>query len=150
MLRALGDAATASFAPIKGRAVFRAVADGTGMIVGIDVVDCDGGRAGWANAAELALDALKGKKLRMPSMAKRAAMRIEIVSEMKMPSGHDPGVDVSILGVPITKGDGKQATQVRILDPLSLNAFALGGDPVDIGAKARRVVHGRLLDSEVL
>jgi hypothetical protein len=150
VLRALGDATTASFAPIKGRAVFRAIADGTGMIVGIEVVDCDGGRAGWANAAELALDALKGKKLRMPSTATRATMRIEIVSEMKMPSGHDPGVDVSILGVPITKGDGKQATKVRILDPLSLDVFALGGDPVDIGAKARRVVRSRLLDSEVL
>lgn len=81
---------------------------------GIEVVDCDSG--GWANATELALDALRGKKLRMPSTAKRATMRIEIVSEMKMPSGRDPGVDVSILGVPITKGDGRQATQVRLLD----------------------------------
>ncbi len=81
---------------------------------GIEVVDCDSG--GWANATELALDALRGKKLRMPSTAKRATMRIEIVSEMKMPSGHDPGVDVSNLGVPITKGDGRQATQVRLLD----------------------------------
>ena len=52
----------------------------------------------------------------MPNTAKRATMRIEIVSEMKMPSGHDPGVDVSNLGVPITKGDGRQATQVRLLD----------------------------------
>ncbi|MDB5220477.1 MAG: hypothetical protein JWO86_8404 [Myxococcaceae bacterium] len=150
VLRALGDATSASFAPVKGRAVFRAIADRTGMITGIDVVDCDGSRAGWANAAELALEALKGKKLRMPSTATRATMRIEIVSEMKMPSGHDPGVDVSILGVPIAKGEGKQATQVRILDPSSLSAFALAGDPVDIGVKARRVVRSRLLDSEVL
>ena len=152
VLRALGDATTASFALMKGRAVFRAIADRTGMIIGIEVVDGDGDGdgGGWANAAELALDALRGKKLRMPSTAKRATMRIEIVSELKMPSGHDPGVDVSILGVPITKGDGRQATQVRILDPLSMNAFALGGDPVDIGAKARRVVRSRLLDSEIL
>ncbi len=150
VLRALGDATTASFAPVKGRAVFRAVADATGMIVGIDVISCDGGRAGWANAAELAREALKGEKLRMPSTAKRAEMRIEIVSELKMPSGHDPGVGVSILGLPITKGDGAQATKVDILDPFTLNAFALAGDPVDIGAKSRRVVRTRLLDSEVL
>jgi hypothetical protein len=39
---------------------------------------------------------------------------------------------------------------VKIIDPLSLNAFALAGDPVDIGAKARRVVRTRLVDSEVL
>jgi hypothetical protein len=120
------------------------------MIVGIDVVSCDGARDGWANAAELAREALKGKKLRLPSTATSAVMRIEIVSEMKMPSGHDPGVDVSVLGVPLTKGAGKQATQVKMLDPLSLNAFALAGDPVDIGAKARRVVRTRLVDSEVL
>jgi hypothetical protein len=150
VLHALGDATMASFAPVKGRAVFRAIADGTGMIVGIEVVSCDGSRDGWANAAELAREALKGKKLRMPSTATHAEMRIEIVSEMKMPSGHDPGVDVSVLGVPITKGEGKQATQVRILDPLSLSFLAGSADPVDIAAKPRRVVHTRLLDTEML
>ncbi len=150
VLRALGDATTASFAPVKGRAIFRAVADGSGMIVGLEVVTCDGSRDGWANAAELAREALKGKKLRMPSTATRATMRIEVVSELKMPSGHDPGVDVSILGVPITKGEGAQSTQVRILDPFTLSALAGDADPVDIGAKPRRVVHSRLLDSEVL
>jgi len=150
VLHALGDATMASFAPVKGRAVFRAIADGAGMIVGIEVLSCDGGRDGWVNAAELAREALKGKKLRLPSAATQAEMRIEIVSEMKMPSGHDPGVDVSVLGLPITKGDGPQSTQVRILDPLSLSFLAGTADPSDIGAKPRRVVHTRILDSKVL
>jgi len=150
VLHALGDATMASFAPVKGRAVFRAVTDGTGMIVGIEVLSCDGGRDGWVNAAELAREALKGKKLRLPSAATHAEMRIEIVSEMKMPSGHDPGVDVSVLGLPITKGDGPQSTQVRILDPLSLSFLAGTADPSDIGAKPRRVVHTRILETKVL
>ena len=150
VLHALGDATMASFAPVKGRAVFRAVADGTGMIVGIEVLSCDGGRDGWVNAAELARQALKGKKLRPPSAATQAEMRIEIVSEMKMPSGHDPGVDVSVLGLPIAKGDGPQSTQVRILDPFSLSFLAGTADPSDVGAKPRRVVHTRVLDSKVL
>ena len=150
VLHALGDATMASFAPVKGRAVFRAIADGTGMIVGIEVLSCDGGHDGWVNAAELAREALKGKKIRLPTAATQAEMRIEIISEMKMPSGHDPGVDVSILGVPLAKGDGPQSTQVRILDPLSLSFLAGAADPADIGAKPRRVVHTRILDTKVL
>jgi hypothetical protein len=169
VLQALGDATSASSAPVKGRAVFRAVADGTGMIVGIEVMECDGGRAGWADAAELARRALQGKKLRMPSTATLAEMRIEIVSEWKMPSGHDPGTDVSVLGLPVAKGEGKKSTKIDILDPIpkiemvelapdvkipvpqiNLRIVAVQGDPADIGAKPRRVVHTRLLDSKVL
>ena len=169
VLQALGEATSASSAPVKGRAVFRAVADGTGMIVGIEVVECDGGRPGWANAAELARRALQGKKLRMPSSATLAEMRIEIVSDWKMPSGHDPGTDVSVLGVPVAKGEGKKSTKIDLLDPIpklvtvelapdvkvavpqiNLTIIAVQGDPADIGAKPRRVVHTRLLDSKVL
>jgi len=169
VLQALGEATSASSAPVKGRAVFRAVADGTGMIVGIEVVECDGGRPGWANAAELARRALQGKKLRMPSSATLAEMRIEIVSDWKMPSGHDPGTDVSVLGLPVAKGEGKKSTKIDLLDPIpkiemvelapdvkvpvpqiNLRIIAVQGDPADIRARPRRVVHTRLLDSKVL
>jgi hypothetical protein len=154
---------------VKGRAVCRAVADGTGNIVGIEVLECDGGRPGWANAAELARRALVGKRLRMPSSATLAEMRIEIVSDWKMPSGHDPGTDVSVLGVPVAKGEGKKSTKIDLLDPIpkitmvelapdvkvpvpqiNLTIVAVQGDPADLGAKPRRVVHTRLLDSKVL
>lgn len=169
VLQALGDATFASSAPVKGRAVFRAVADGTGMIVGIEVVECDGGRSGWANAAELARRVLQGKKLRMPSTATLAEMRIEVSSDWKMPSGHDPGTDVSVLGIPVAKGEGKKSTKLDLLDPIpkiamveiapdvkipvpqiNLTIVAVHGDPADIGARPRRVVHTRLLDSKVL
>ena len=169
VLQALGEATSASSAPVKGRAVFRAVADGTGRIARIEVVECDGGRPGWANAAELARRALQGKKLRMPSSATLAEMRIEVSSDWKMPSGHDPGTDVSILGIPVAKGEGKKSTRVELLDPIpkiemvelapdvkvpipqiNLKIVAVQGDPADIGAKPRRVVHTKLLDSKVL
>jgi hypothetical protein len=169
VLAALGEAASASTAPIHGRAVFLAIADGTGMVIGIDVLECDGARSAWAGAAALAKDALKGKKLRMPSTAKRAEMRIEVTSDWKMPSGHDPGVDVSVLGLPLAKGEGKQSTMVEVLPLLpkvtmvklapdvdieipvvSIDALAVHGDPADIGAKPRRVVHTRLIDEKVL
>ena len=169
VLQALGEATSASSAPVKGRAVFRAVADGTGRIARIEVVECDGGRPGWADAAELARRALQGKKLRMPSSATLAEMRIEVSSDWKMPSGHDPGTDVSILGIPVAKGEGKKSTRVELLDPIpkiemvelapdvkvpipqiNLKIVAVQGDPADIGAKPRRVVHTKLLDSKVL
>ena len=169
VLQALGEATSASSAPVKGRAVFRAVADGTGSIARIEVVECDGGRPGWANAAELARRALQGKKLRMPSSATLAEMRIEVSSDWKMPSGHDPGTDVTILGIPVAKGEGKKSTKVELLDPIpkiemvelapdvkvpipqiNLKIVAVQGDPADIGAKPRRVVHTKLLDSKVL
>lgn len=169
VLAALGEATSASTAPVRGRAVFLAIADGAGMIVGIDVVECDGGRDGWANAAALARAALQGKKLRMPTSASRAEMRIEITSAWKLPSGHDPGTDVSLFGVPVANGEGKQSTKIAILDPIpklrsveiapdvkvaiptiSLDVIAIAGDPADIGAKPRRIVHTKLLDSKVL
>jgi len=169
VLAALGEGAAASASPVQGRAVFLAIADATGMIVGIDVVECDGARAGWAQAAELARTALKGKKLRLPSTAKRAEMRIEVTSAWKLPSGHDPGADVTLFGLPVAKGEGKQSTKVSILDPipkirvvelapdikvpiLSVNAdiISVAGDSANIGAKPRRIVHTRLIDSKVL
>jgi hypothetical protein len=169
VLAALDQATSASTAPVTGRAVFVAVADGTGMIVGIDVVECDGARSGWANAAEIARASLNGKKLRMPSSATRAELRIEVTSAWKLPSGHDPGTDVTIFGAPVAKGEGKQSSKVAILDPIpklrtvelapdikvtvptvSLDVLAVSGDPANVGAKPRRIVHTRLLDSKVL
>jgi hypothetical protein len=169
VLKALGDAASAGTAPVTGRAVFLAVADATGMIIGIEVVACDGGRSGWSEAAALARAALKGKKLRLPSTAQRAEMRIEITSAWKMPSGHDPGADVSLFGLPVAKGEGKQATKISILDPIpklhmvelapdikvpvvsvNVDVLSVAGDPADIGARPRRIVHARLIDSKVM
>jgi hypothetical protein len=105
----------------------------------------------------------------LPTAAKGAQMRIEIVSAWKLPSGHDPGVDVSVLGLPVSKGEGKQSTKVELLNPIpklqavelapgvnvsvptvNVTVIAVAGDPADIGARPRRVVHARLLDSTVL
>jgi hypothetical protein len=107
-------------------------------------------------------------------------MRIEVTSREEMPSGHDPGVAVSVLHVPLTHGRGPKATKVDILDvapkvvvdlpdpnedpsvgqaaPVRfpkahvqvLTLFGTDGDLVDIGAAARRVVHARVLDEHAL
>lgn len=169
MLTALGEGASLSTAPIGGRAVFLAIADGSGSVVSIHLVECDGAGPGWNDAARLALERLKGKKLRMPSTAKRAEMKIEVTSAWKLPNGQDPGADVSVLGLPIHEGEGKQSTKVTILDPIpkirmlkvdehteipipeiQFTIFGTNGDPSNIGASARRIVHTRLVESSVL
>jgi hypothetical protein len=150
VLTALGDATYASTAPIRGSAIFFAVANSAGEVVSIDVLSCDGSRAGWAEAASIALESVKKKKLRMPSAAKRAEMKIEVTSAWKLPNGQDPGTNVSVLGLPINKGEGPSSTQVRILDPRSLTFFFTNGDPSNIGAKPRRIVHTHLVDSKVM
>lgn len=171
VLRALGDAASAAATPVTGRAVYVAIADGAGDVVSVDLVSSDGPRAGWEEAARAALAALRGKKLRMPSTAKRAEMKIEVTSAWKLPSGHDPGVEMSVLGLPVTKGEGKNATKMELLNPLpkvvmvpittdskekipvlvwQLTIFGTNGDPSDLAAKPRRILHSRLLDSKIL
>jgi hypothetical protein len=151
--------------------VFVATANADGEVTGLELADTEGDRPGWADARRIALEALRGKKLRLPAGTGRAVMRIEVVSTWKLPSGHDPGTELTLFHIPVTKGEGKQATKVSVLDPipqlrvdqlevapgvkvpivsLSLNLFSLQGDPANIGANPRRVIHTRLLDSQVL
>jgi hypothetical protein len=71
--------------------------------------------------------------------------------------------------VPVAKGEGKQSTKVSELDPIpklrvvelargpnlpipqiELDELAVRGDPANIGAKPRRIVHTRPIDSKVL
>lgn len=169
VLQALGRATTTSSAPVHGRAVVLAVADRTGVIVSVEVVDCDGSRSGWTQAADLARATLGGQKLRLPSTAAGAELRIEITSDWKIPSGHDTGTDVTLLSLETQKGNGKDCTKVAILDVLpkkkllklskdleisvvtvDADAISISGDPANSGAKPRRIVHTRLLAAKML
>ncbi len=166
VLMALGDAVSQSTAPVRGRAVLTARVDAAGRVTRLDVADTDGGRAGWTDAARIAMASLGGITLRLPSTAKGAELRIELTSAWKNPSGHDPGTTVTVAGIPITKGEGPQSSQVNVLplvpklETIELapgvkiqipvaQVGILGGsfDPANAGAQARRVVHTRLLDS---
>ncbi|AKV03001.1 hypothetical protein AKJ09_09664 [Labilithrix luteola] len=166
VLAALGDAASATTAPIDGRAVFFARADHTGLVTSVDVLECNGARDGWMQAATYALRVLASKKLRMPSYAQCAEMKIEVTSGWKMPNGHDPGTKVSAFGAPLSKRNDR-GTTVDIMDPKiqkvhvnrdlvipvpssQITAVATNGDASNIGAKPRRIVHTRLLGVSML
>jgi hypothetical protein len=183
VLSALSASTSTGATPVTGQALFFAVANGDGDVVSIRLVQGSGARGPWDDVASAALAALRAKKLRLPGGARGAEMTIAVSTSWKLPSGHDPGTDVSVLRVPITKGEGKQSTQVSVLDPIPkvevvptgrrdpneptqpdpsdpLNKIRIpqvvftilrvDGDPVDLGAKPRRVVHAWLVQSKVL
>jgi hypothetical protein len=155
---------------VRGKAVFVATADENGVYQ-IELRDADGSRAGWDDARTIALSALKGKKLRLPPGSTRAVMRIEVKSDWKLPSGHDPTPEISLFHIPLQKGETKESAKVSILDPIpkvrmqdvwidkntrisvpsvQLDIFHTNMDPTDIGAKPRRVVHSHLMDAQVM
>lgn len=169
VLRALSEATSQSTAPVKGRAVFVAKTGPSGEVESIELHDAEGGRGGWAEAGRLALEALRGKKLRLSGGTTRAVMRLEVTSAVKLPSGHDPGTELTIFHVPVTKGEGKDSTKVRVLQPeigvadipiapgvvlkmpyFSMTILGTNGDLVDIANAARRVVHTRVLETTVM
>ncbi len=176
VIAALEVATAAGTTPVNGRAVFRVIADSEGTVTELVAVDVSEGRGAWEEAATRALRDLKGKKLRMPIHGKNAkgvSMHIEITSANKMPSGADPGTDVTVLHIPIKKGEGKKSARVDLLDPIpkvvtvdppadstspvklphqevQWTIINMQGDLSDIGARPRRVIHGRVLDQHLL
>lgn len=170
VLTALEDATSRSTAPVRGKAIFVATADENGVFQ-IELRDAEGSRAGWDDARTIALAALQGKKLRLPAGATRAVMRIQVKSDWKLPSGHDPSPEISLFHIPLKKGETKESAKVTILDPIpklrmtemaidqntkiplpsvQVDLFSTNVDPTDIGAKPRRVVHSHLVDSQVM
>lgn len=169
VLSALADGTSQSTAPITGRAVFLAKTGPGGEVESIELQDAEGGRAGWAEAARIALASLRGKKLNLRGGTTRAVMRLEVKSAWKLPSGHDPGVEMSVFHVPLKKGEGKQSTRVKVLEPevgvseimispgvtlkvpyFHVTILGIAGDPADIGAAPRRVIHTRALETTVM
>lgn len=128
-IAALKGATSSSMAPTKGRASFIIRAGGDGLVFAVDLVDSEGG-SGWADAGRLALQSLRGKKVRVPQGARGIAMRIEVRSEMKLPNGES---------APFGVREGANRMPEMTIPDVS-----------NIGAKPRRVIHARATGTEVL
>ncbi len=128
-LAALQGATTASIAPLRGRAHFIIRTGGDGLVLGIDLVDSEGG-TGWGDAGRLALEALRGKKFKVPSGARGMNMHVEVKSEMKLPNGQNAPV-----GGRLGANDMPELTMP---------------DVSNIGATPRRVIHARAVGTDVL
>lgn len=132
VLRALSDATSLSLAPFRGRAVFDVHAGSDGEVSRVELIEGDGDNAGWMDARRIAVQELRGKKLKVPSGATAMVMRIEVVSEWKLPNG------ASASGAFGGRRGDDGTPELTI------------PDPSNIGAKPRRVVRTRSVSTQVL
>jgi hypothetical protein len=165
-----------SATPVNSQAHFEVIADATGHVTSVRLLDASEGYDAWNELASSFEGALRDRALRVPSGTRGMAVTIEVTSRVQLPSGFDPGVDVSILNIPLKKApaDQKRPRRVEIFtikpkieevpkDP-SLSSpfklpqyrielvkiFGLAFDPVDIGVPAGRVVHARVVKERSL
>jgi len=137
VITALEAATHASTATDRGRASFIAVID-SGGLVELRLSKSLG--PGWEDAKKRALAALAGKPFALRG-AKRAEIEIEVVSDVRTPSGAK---------VPITPT--QEASRVRrsenvpggTLDTVQTHTVARF-DLADIGARSTRVVHAKVV-----
>jgi hypothetical protein len=146
VLRALRDSTYSSLAPNKGKAVFLAVVDASGSVVDVRLVSTDGNDSAWHDARERAAKALLGQKLALRG-AKGAEIRVEVSSDVLLPSGSrpdkspvQPALKPSKIVMPENAPSGPAADTIA---SWTVATFDLS----DIGAKPRRVVHARVVET---
>jgi hypothetical protein len=168
---ALEKAAYESDAVLEGEATFEVVV--TGNVVSTISLVASGSKDknSWNDVAKSALAQLKGRRVRSPHGGRGVVLHIQVASRAALPSGHDPGVEISVGPFVVQKGQGKRSARLAFLVPDSGLTPAIemrsgsgglpapaGGvslvrtdmDPVDLGANARRVVHAFTLDETPL
>lgn len=148
VLRALEAATYASTAPLNGSASFVLVIDSNGKLVSSMLGKTNGDREAWARVARQTAQALAQRKLQVPR-GKSVQLSIEVTSRLELPSGADPGVELSANGIPLKKGGGPRSTKLDI-SIFPFPAATLAGDPADIGARPRRMVRAHVLSEELL
>jgi hypothetical protein len=165
-----------SSTPLNSHARFEVTADSTGKVTAVTLADASEGWGDWDKLGAALARALQARPLRVPAGARGLALTLEVTSRVQLPSGLDPGVDVSILNIPLKKAppDQKRPRRVEVLNiapkieevppdpsrtsPVKLPQYrvqlvkilGLAFDPVDIGAPAQRVVHARVVKESTL
>jgi hypothetical protein len=127
-------------------------------------------QSAWNEVAKMALAQLAGRRVRAPTGRRGVVLHIQVISRAALPSGHDPGLEVTLGPFVVQRGSGKRSARLAFLDSVRLTSATdlLGAatplsapgavanlvrtdiDPVDLGAKSRRVVHTSTLDETPL
>ena len=174
ILSALERATHTANTPENARALFVASIDSGGNLRTRDVVSVTRDHRAWQRVARRALSKLRGRKLKVPQgFARGARLRIALESRIQLPSGADPGLGVSLLGLPLKEGDGDKSPRIDILKPtakvemmsvptpggksyrmpvpaIGFQVLSVAADPADVGAAPRRVVHAHVVDQTPL
>jgi len=148
-------------APNNG-ALLRLRTDGAGRVTVVEVVEAERDADEWRRIASRLVQALAGKSLRVPRRSGGVTLDLRVSSRVALPSGADPGLEVELFGQTIKPGEGDRSTKISVLSPTivqvpvpgtrgvgiptgAFSLIAVAGDPVDIGAVARRVVTAYLV-----
>jgi hypothetical protein len=150
VVRSLEAAVYASTVTLNSKAMFTLVIDSDGKLLSTTLGAADGDRQAWERIAHQTAQALAQRKLAVPK-GKSVRLVVAVTSHLEMPSGADPGVEIDAFGIPIHKGGGPRSTKLDLLNPLHPSTpLSLLGDPADIGANARRMVHAHVVSEELL
>lgn len=146
VLRTLEAAVYASNAPLNGQASFVFVIDGAGKVVSASLGNASGDRSAWLRVAQQTAQSLGKLPVKNGQGVK---VTVAVSSHLELPSGADPGVEVSLQGLPLKKGGGPRSTRLD-LSVFPFPALTMMGDPADLDAKARRMVHAHVVSEELL
>ena len=167
---ALETAAYQSNVPLDGQATFEVVVMGD-VVSAVSLAPSDAKpESAWNEVAKTALAQLAGRRVRVPTGRRGIVLRIQVASRAALPSGHDPGVEVTVGPFVVQRGSGPRSARLAFLDSIGLTSLIdLPGtaarlpsagavvslvrtdiDPVDLGAKDRQVVHTSTLDETPL
>lgn len=172
IISALESSARTSALPTEGQALFLAVIDGGGRLRVLDVLETNGARDSWERLARTASAGLGARRFSVPSGTNGLELTIRIVTRTQLPSGADPGLGVSALGIPLKRGKGKKSPSIDILKPrfkvgslklpghapddeiptveVGVDVLNIGVDPADIGASTSRVLRAEVVRERVL
>jgi len=154
VLTALEAATHAGFSPDRGTATFVAVIDERGVVIDLKLLSSTtsskAGERGWEDVRQRAVRTLASAKIDMRGV-KRAELQIAVESTVKLPSGNDPKAP------PIQPTMKKSVTKIETNAPGSpggsdvvQTATVAEFDVTDIGARASRVVHAKLVSIKTL
>ena len=121
---AVRDGLTASV----GHALLEFRTDGTGIVIGVRVLEANAERRAWDDVAARLTESASKKRLRVPPGAKGVAVTVRVESAMKTASAHDAGeTSVSVFGIPVKKSRAAHPVHVDVSIPI----VSMTLDPTD-------------------
>jgi hypothetical protein len=167
VLRALEESAALGNGEVNGKATFEATLAADGSLLGLTVIDSNGPIEPWRAIARAATGKT-GNGAGRHVGGRGVVARIEVETRWQLPSSHDPGTNVSILGQQVKKGDGPKSASVQILNPvpkiecsqiagqnvcipmLTLTILSTDFDPTDLTPRPLRVIHAHVTSEKPL
>jgi hypothetical protein len=163
--------------PLNAHAVLEARADAQGDVVSVRILGESAGRADWEDVARRVREALRSRKLRVPSGSGGVVVTLDVTSRWQLASGHDPDVEVAVAGQPVKPAapESKNPVHVDVLKPevkveevepppdlsppvklppqhaeARIKILGVDFDVTDLTPRPSRVVHARIVREKLL